>query len=530
MRWTLSLLLCTLSLSSVTPLSARPCCCDDLEPLPTHPITLLEAEDIAIRNNKAIRSLRQIAAQGQYQVIQAWSQWLPQIDLGQRVRWRYTNASSSTTRFQNTILTFSQNLFNPTAYYGVRLSYIDEELLCTDFAILKNEIRFQVRTAYYDIILQEGQTLVQSENVEILRDALTLEERKFQVGETTRFDVNQAKVSVANALSDYFASRRNLKLARNDFLRLLGYDPSQEFSLAESSMPVRSISMLNERIKRITVQAEAEPVKLGETEGRDRWEQVSVAFGEEEIVQWEDIAYSCQPEIHKRRLLSDSARERESQLYGDYLPSVKLFTDQNFNRSRPARSHDVGFALSWKLFDGFNREAKISKQGLAVCSADIELEKILQDTKTSLHNRFEEIEEAVLSYYAAQESVTLGEQALDLARARRQLGVITPIQFRETARDLTSARQQLNLASFGLLRSYYLLRQQAGADFRDACLAEAELGYDDACCQEPYCDTPDGATPSCNTVECADAEPDECEPEAESEDCSSPDGWLKCEE
>lgn len=466
MRYLLLLCLCT------SALHAGPCCDDPLCERPDHPLTLTEAEDIAIRNNKAIRSLRQIAEQGQYRVLQAQAEWYPQVNYFPLARWRDVNSGSS--ELYQSVLNFTQNIFDTQRYYDVRLSKIDEELLCTDFAILKNEVRYLVRTAYYNVILQKGQTEVQSENVEILQDALKLEERKFAVGESTRFDVNQAKVSYANALSDYFLSRRNHKAAKNNLLQLLGYDPNGDLLLAEDEMDVHTIPLLDAKIKVLTEQQrEVELEKATNPNSPPQWANAGAPFSKEEKTNWEEMALSCQPQIHKRILLLDFEQETKSKRYGEYWPSLQGFGNHILSNSAPSRTYEAGVTLSWKLFDGFARSARVQEAKLAVCSAEIELQKIVQDNLISLHDRFDEIEEAVLSYYAAKESVALAEQAIELAKARRELGVITPIEYREVTASLTQARQDFNRASFALLRSYYLLRQEAGADFRDECNSEA---------------------------------------------------------
>lgn len=432
-------------------------------------LSLQDVEDIAMTGNKALHSLRQIAAQGQYRVFQARSAWWPQVQIDPSATWTETNATDFTGLYTH-VLSFSQTLFNRDLHHSVVLSEIEQEALCTDFAILKNEIRFLVRTAYYNVILQEGQTQVQRENVSLLREALELEERKLAVGESTRFDVNQAKVAFANALSDFFRSRRNLKFANNDLLRLIGRDPGQPIYLVESSMPVDEVPLLKERIDLLTrQQTTLGETALGDPKAHASWESAGAPFSEEEVMRWEEVAMSCQPEIHQRVLNLRAAKEQQARRYAEYLPSVGAFGSSTLSSASPSRTTQVGLSLNWTLFDGWGREARIQEQKLTVCAAEIALEKIIQDIRLGLRDRFDEIEEAVLSYYAAKQSVQVAEQAIDLARARRELGVITPIEYREVAASLTEARQTLNSASFALLRSYYALRRQAGADLRDSC-------------------------------------------------------------
>jgi outer membrane protein TolC len=90
-----------------------------------------------------------------------------------------------------------------------------------------------------------------------------------------------------------------------------------------------------------------------------------------------------------------------------------------------------------------------------------------QDAQIQVERRFHELEEAFLSYFAASQSVRLAEEAIELASNRRDLGVITPLEFRDTASSLTQARLTLSRASFNLLTSYYALRREAGVDVAD---------------------------------------------------------------
>lgn len=443
----------------------------DYEPvtLTDEVLSLEEVETLALEDNKALQSLRFIAAQGEYRSFQVRSARWPQLNFSPSATWTETSAASFSDLYSSAI-SFSQTLVDRPLHHSIQLSEIENEELCTDFAILKNEVRFLVRTAYYNVVLQIGQTEVQKENVELLREALDLEERKLAVGETTRFDVNQSKVSFANALSDFFRSRRNLKLAKNDLLGLIGRDPNGHVQLKAQSMPVDSVPLLKKKIASLSSQQKALiELKEQDLQVRPLWESAGAPFSKEEIEEWEEMALCCQPEIHKCLLRLQGSHVLEARSRAEYLPKLSAFGSNSFSSGSPSRTSQLGLSVDWTIFDGWKREARIREQKLATCSAQIELERVIQNTRLELRNRFDEIEEAVLSYYAAKQSVEVAEQALELARARRELGVITPIEYREVTASLTEARQTLNSASFALLRSYYALRKQAGADVRESC-------------------------------------------------------------
>ena len=88
----------------------------------------------------------------------------------------------------------------------------------------------------------------------------------------------------------------------------------------------------------------------------------------------------------------------------------------------------------------------------------------VEEAKAEVRDAIYEIEEALLSYYAAHEGVLLADEAIDQAKARRDLGMITPLEYRDVVASRTQAKQIFIQASYRLLTSYYALRYATGID------------------------------------------------------------------
>ena len=69
---------------------------------------------------------------------------------------------------------------------------------------------------------------------------------------------------------------------------------------------------------------------------------------------------------------------------------------------------------------------------------------------------------SLLNYFAANEGLIHSKLALEQAKQRLDLGVITPISYRETVLTYTQTWQNLNQASYELIDTYFILEKLIG--------------------------------------------------------------------
>jgi outer membrane protein len=97
-----------------------------------------------------------------------------------------------------------------------------EALRSTEASVLLEAV-----TAYVDVVRDQAILTLRENNVTVLTRDLAATQARFQAGEVTRTDVEQAKARRAGAVAALDLARANLKTSRAAFERTIGHPPSK---------------------------------------------------------------------------------------------------------------------------------------------------------------------------------------------------------------------------------------------------------------------------------------------------------------
>jgi outer membrane protein len=97
-----------------------------------------------------------------------------------------------------------------------------EALRTTESSVLLEAV-----TAYLDVVRDQAILTLRENNVTVLTRDLSATQARFQAGEVTRTDVEQAKARRAGAVAALDLARANLKTSRAIFERVIGHPPSR---------------------------------------------------------------------------------------------------------------------------------------------------------------------------------------------------------------------------------------------------------------------------------------------------------------
>ena len=437
-------------------------------------LTLKRAEALALRNNQQIQAFGQVVAQGWQRRLQAISPLLPQAEnFSQVLKVQSLGAPIYTTNFRMT-----QEIIAPELWYEAKIGGLEYHSVRWEHAGVVNDVRFEVREAYYKVVLAQETVAVETENIELLTYALDEEQALFEGGEVTIFNINQSKVAVSNAWADYYTSLRELKNSVNELVLVLGYEPGNdvEIEIAEREIPVEDIPELKDKL-----QTPPQAVPQITKKHRGVWGQrtpTEPLFHTADMTPWQQLARRRRPDIQRQHVDIQAARRKVQARRSMYSPSLRFFANWTATSAAASISStpggtsalknrfawDGGLVLTWKLFDGLSRERRISEARAARAESYIVLEDLLQRSARDISNRFNELEENILTYHASVESVQLAEQSIEEAKSRHELGFITPLEFRDAVTSLSKAKNNRNRASYNLLISYYALRRDSGVD------------------------------------------------------------------
>jgi len=414
----------------------RPSQAQDVEIQDRTPITLEEAIDIALSNNKELQRSRLELERSQEGLNAALAQRRVFVD-GNANLTQSGNQSSGFLGNTNTSTLGGAIEVGYRLYTGGRvdatIARAREEINVSELEIdrLTQNTRFDVGRAYYQLQNADAQVNIAQAAVEdftqTLRDAQLLE----RAGLGTRFDILQAEVDLANANQALTRASGDQKNARRQLIRVMGVSENIEYTSAD------------------------------EIAERGEW-TLSL---EESIV----LAYQNRAELDQilaRREINQ--KDREIAL-SQKRPQVNLFANYNFNtnfadsRSMSSRGYNDGYnfgaRLSWNLVDGGESRARARQEEISVAIDETNF----SDERSAIRL---EVETAYNDLVANRENIASTEQAaitatesLRLARLRFQAGVGTQTDVINAQRALTEARGNFLQAIIGYNQSFNSLQR-----------------------------------------------------------------------
>jgi outer membrane protein TolC len=454
-------------------------------------LSLRDAEEIAKSHNKEFLIAKEGSTQAMERTQQAIARFLPSLRYlaqyrGTEEKELFFNVYSPLHPFTSShngymsSLQLDQTLFSTDLFFGLKSSQIAAEAVQFEQASTLNDLIYAVRRSYYSAVSQEISLSIQRENIQFLSYALEQEQMKLEAGNSTILEVNQSKVAVANAISQYYATLKKLKTARNALILTLGIDPMLEptLNLSQTEIPIDCIQEIALKLQEIEHNYLYIAQKLPSTsEFLSHIDTIDnarslILFSEREVCDYLAYATSHRPDLQKSQRQVGVANQNVLLKEGSYLPTIKGYARYSYNDQnlgpKPFGSQKYlwtgGFVLSWNLFDGFLREHEIKEAKSLRHSFRINYDKVYQLVEVEIRNNLYQLEEAMLAYLSSKSAVLLAQQARGQAADKLNYGKIPPIEYRDSANLLLQARNQNNQATFDLIEAYYQLRYSMGSD------------------------------------------------------------------
>lgn len=457
--------------------------------IPLRHLTLQDAEQIALEYNKNFLLAQESSYQAKERKNQAVSRWLPAI--GYRAEMRdidkkelFFNVFSKVFTFSHrgysSIFELNQPIFSSDLLFGLKSSELQAQVVSFAQANTKNELLLGVRDRYYAVLFFQKKLEIEQENINYLAYALEQEQGRLDAGSSTPFEVNQSKVSVANALSLYYATLKDLKNARNALIISLGIDPflEPEICLAEQTIPIHQIPELAVKLRDLELKYHYKQSTFPTTQDYLKhidslqFARKLTLFSPGEVQEYLDLALCLRPDLQARKLEIDVATQNVNQKLGNYLPQISGYVRYSYNDIqlgtvpffRESYNLSAGVVLTWNLFDSMLREHEVREARSVKYSSKISYDKEWQQIEVQIRNGLYLLEEAMLTYSSATQAVYVAEQAREQARDKLEFGRIAPLEYRDSVNQLAQARNQQNEASFDLIAAYYQVRYATGID------------------------------------------------------------------
>jgi outer membrane protein TolC len=406
-------------------------------------LTLDKAVSIALQKNYDIRLAELSVLKADEQITEAYAGAWPKINLNGH----YTRNLKSPVLFippntpfnpsPNTLtfsigaknsydlgISLSQTLYDPRL--GTAISIAKKYSQYSDLSneSTKDDVIAQVKESFYSVLLSKKLVDVNEQGYKVAQANYENTGALYKQGVASEYDYLRAEVQLANVKPSLIEAKNNLQLAMNALKNLLSLD-------------------LNTTI---------------EVEGEFKVEKVS----QDLIERSNEILKEKNPTLQKLSLQKLMLEENVSIEQAAYLPTLSAFgnyawqTQDNtfdFKNYNWANTITVGLQLSYPIFDGFKRSAKIQQAKIDVENLEVTRNKTEAGLKISLMQSKLKMEEALDRIHAQEKSVQQAQRALEIAQTRYKQGVGTQLEILDTQNSLRQTRINYEKAVYDFLIS-----------------------------------------------------------------------------
>lgn len=445
MEFTLrTVLLCWIaSLSMIDPIERA--WADERAPsVPELRLSLREAMDAAVDNNPTVRLMKERVRAAQAGADTSLGAMLPNLSGFVNGRNQTVNlatfglpkdrlaalglpSSGVTDPFNvfNARATLVQSLFSLSLIQRWQAARTGVEVATFDAEVTKRNTIAIVGLLYMEALRAEAAVKAVEANVELDRQLLELARERKRAGKAIGLDVTRAQVQVETDKQRLLASQNDRDSAKLTLIRALGIEFGVTLILTD-------------------------PLKLGDIKSQHPEDAVAVA------------------RENRAELKAQVTRQRQADLAlraitSERIPSLDFNGDYGFlsrTVENAPTTYTVGVTLSVPIFDGGQREGRISEARSKVLQESIQMQDVSAQVSLEVRDALLKLSSSREQVLVAKEGLRLALEELDLARERfsagigDNIGVITAQTSVARARDnLIEALFRFNASRINLARA-----------------------------------------------------------------------------
>ncbi|MGQ9618947.1 MAG: TolC family protein [Candidatus Aminicenantia bacterium] len=280
----------------------------------------------------------------------------------------------------------------------------------------KQDLIFEVKKAYFGVLLSKEILRVSESALSLAEKNLERTKKLLEVGVASRLDQLRAEVQVANLKPQVIRAKNALELAEAGFKTLLGLKPDDVINLKEN-LTYKPVEIEPERI----------------------------FF----------LALEKRPEINQLKIQKRMSQEMLKLAIASYIPNVAVAGDFNWRADRFAFSkrdlenyYTINLVVTLPLFDGFSREAVISRSKAGIERSEYLLKGVKQSIALDVKNAILSFKEAQETYESQKANITQAEETVRIAELNYEEGLATYL-------DVLSAHMALTEAKTNLAQALY---------------------------------------------------------------------------
>ena len=306
----------------------------------------------------------------------------------------------------STQLTLRQPLFTwGKIYHGDKQARLNYRLVNEEYKKVKNSLIFDVKKAFYSVLLARQFVIIAEEAVEVADSHYKTTRALYKEGKVSDYDVSRAKVQLVNNQTNLIKAKNNLKLAREELSILLNAELEKDWEVkGEFPFEKREVGLEDALGKALGERAEIRQLMI-------------------------------QEEMAKTSIKLAKAENRPNL---DFLANYQ-YTNPFYNREEWGGSWNAILSLNFPLFSGFSdlgrvKQAKAGLEQVKILESQVE-ERIKLEVKKAIFD----MEEARERIEAQRENVELARANLRIAKERHRQGLMSEIELRDAQLSLTQA-------------------------------------------------------------------------------------------
>ena len=344
----------------------------------------------------------------------------------------------------NLAVNAEQTLFDPRIFVGVGAAARFEGLQREALRGRTQQTVTRVRLAFYDVLLGQEEVRLTENSLRRVRESLRETRAMEEAGLSSYYDVLRLEVEVANLEPDLRRARNRHDAARRTLAVEMALDPDTQLDVAGELVGID--------LERFEANSEA---------NRDILTFMGVSVHDRPSMS-ELLPEGTGNRSDIRQLeITEGLRRAELRIEQvDYLPKVFAFgsyglaAQQNGppdffgTNAQRGSSKQVGLRVTFPIFSGFSRDARIDQRHAALRQAEVQRRFASDQAEAQLRNLLDEVVEA--------RARTAG-QKLAVVQARRGYEIATA-QYREgfsSQLELTDAEVALRQSEFNYAQAVY---------------------------------------------------------------------------
>lgn len=340
---------------------------------------------------------------------------------------RFTNANANSLDF-NGGLALNYDIFTSgrrSASIGAAQKQLEVSKLSLESIV--EEARFETSRDYYNLQDSDAQVEIQEAAVDDATQTLKDAQLRERAGLGTRFDVLRAEVELAQAQQRLTTATANQNISRRQLAETLSVSHSTDLSTADTieEAGVWELELAETIVQAFKNRAELEQFLL----------QREISDDQQIIAR-----------ANTRPIISANA---------DYTVTDNL--EDNFDISD---RYTLGVNLQWRLFDGGSARASAKQSEIDGDIAETQFANQRNQIRFAVEQAFFQLRSNENNIATATKEVELAEESLRLARLRFTAGVGTQTDVIEAQTQLTTARGNLVTAIVDYNQSLVTLRRQ----------------------------------------------------------------------